>query len=191
MHAVCSRASRSFFTFWQSIAIAVLNHFDVLTTFGSWSQHQVSVGLQDFAVCLEMFLLAIVHIFAFEFQSYQDAMAVRLVFFDSLRFFGDAKAHLTVFAQMQPESSDNLRFVPWQTWKPVMRNFASTISQRDMMTHVGAIMSRQASQHARKQQEALFSGSEDHVVGGDAEERKPLLSELADDSPHFKTSPGK
>ncbi len=84
--------------------------------------------------------------------------------------------------QIQPQSSDKVRFVPWQTWRPVMRNFASTISQRDVLSHVGKIMDRHASQHARKQQEALFSGSEDHA-GGEVEERQPLLSETGGESP--------
>ncbi len=60
-----------FFSFWQSIAIALLTHFGVLNSIGSWSQHQISVLLQDLAICCEMFILAIVHIWAFSYLEYR------------------------------------------------------------------------------------------------------------------------
>lgn len=140
-----------FFTFWQGVIIAALNHWHVLTVVGTWSEHEVAVGLQDFAICLEMFLLSIVHIYVFEFQSYQDSIL------------------------LQPNSADSSRFVPWQKWKPVMKNFVQTISQGDVIHQVGSVLDRQASIHARKQQEALFSAGE--TSGSEEAERVPLLGE--------------
>lgn len=126
-----------FFTFWQQMLISVLNHYEVLTGIGAWTQREFSVGLQDFAICVEMFLLSIVHIFVFEFQSYVQPVSAVL----------------------------DTRFVAWQMFRPVVRNFAATVSQRDVLSQAREVLRRDASMTARKQQDALLSGSEDDGDG--------------------------
>jgi len=61
-----------FFAFWQGIIIAILTYKKVITEVGSWSTSEISQGLQDFMVCIEMYILAVVHVFAFAYQPYRD-----------------------------------------------------------------------------------------------------------------------
>jgi hypothetical protein len=106
-----------FFSFWQSVLIAILSHFDVLTGIGSWTEFQISVLFQDLAICLEMYLLSILHIFAFEYLTYEDKM-------------------------IQVDTS----------LKPVLSNFASTVSQRDLLDSVKeSYLDRSAGKTARSE----------------------------------------
>lgn len=59
-----------FFSFWQSVAIGVLSYLKVIPPIGEWSQHEVATALNDFIICIEMFLLAIVHPYVFPYQEY-------------------------------------------------------------------------------------------------------------------------
>jgi len=61
-----------FFAFWQGILISALTYKGIITDVGSWSRTQIAAGLQDFLICIEMYILAIVHIFAFAYQPYRD-----------------------------------------------------------------------------------------------------------------------
>lgn len=56
----------------QSIGIAILKHFDLLKS-PAWKEYgidNVATGLQDFLICIEMFLAAIVHYFVFSHKPY-------------------------------------------------------------------------------------------------------------------------
>jgi len=59
-----------FFSFWQSVAIGVLSHFKVIPPIGEWSQHEVATALNDFIICIEMFILSLVHPYVFPYQEY-------------------------------------------------------------------------------------------------------------------------
>eukprot|EP00744_Colponema_vietnamica_P020466 GILI01029084.1.p1 GENE.GILI01029084.1~~GILI01029084.1.p1 ORF type:complete len:243 (+),score=26.30 GILI01029084.1:44-730(+) len=50
-----------FMCFWQGIFIAVLNHFHVIPHTQYWTSDDVGVGLQNFIVCIEMFIVAVAH----------------------------------------------------------------------------------------------------------------------------------
>lgn len=89
--------------------IAILSHFQVLVAIGDWSQHEIAVLIQDYAICVEMFLLSIAHIFTFDYLVYRDALN----------------------ASEEPRSR---HFV--KDFKPVIKNFASTMSQRDLIHSV-------------------------------------------------------
>lgn len=54
-----------FFTFWQSVLVAGLVHFNVLDATETYSKENVSTGLQDFIICIEMMLASIAHLYAF------------------------------------------------------------------------------------------------------------------------------
>jgi len=62
-----------FFSFWQSVLIAVLAYFGVIPqNVGDWTQDNISRGLQDFIICIEMSILSIAHIWVFTYEVYQD-----------------------------------------------------------------------------------------------------------------------
>jgi len=62
-----------FFSFWQQVLIAVLVYFNVVPLeVGDWTQDNISRGLQDFIICIEMFILSIVHIYVFTYKVYQE-----------------------------------------------------------------------------------------------------------------------
>lgn len=42
-----------FFTFWQSVGIAALVYFGYITATASYTTEQISVGLEDFIICIE------------------------------------------------------------------------------------------------------------------------------------------
>jgi len=62
-----------FFSFWQSVLVAALVKFDVIPALPNWgwTQDEVAKGMQDFLICLEMFIAAIAHHWAFPYKRYQ------------------------------------------------------------------------------------------------------------------------
>ena len=59
-----------FFTWWQGIAISLLQSYGMLTKFWHWNAEDISNVLQDYLVCIEMFLFAIAHSFTFTYKEY-------------------------------------------------------------------------------------------------------------------------
>ncbi|KAL8576338.1 hypothetical protein ACOMHN_048905 [Nucella lapillus] len=70
-----------FLSFWQSTVIAALAKLNVIPANGTWvfyhSVEEVATGLQDFLICLEMFLAAIAHYYSFPHTPYVDHAAER------------------------------------------------------------------------------------------------------------------
>lgn len=50
-----------FITFWQSVVIAGLAHVDWIHDIGKFTAENVSRGLQDLLICVEMFAAALAH----------------------------------------------------------------------------------------------------------------------------------
>jgi len=59
-----------FFTWWQSVLIAILKTVGIISEVGSWEAKDVAQGLQDYLVCIEMFLFAIAHSFTYTYKEY-------------------------------------------------------------------------------------------------------------------------
>ena len=74
---VCVKAV-IFFSFWQSIAIVVMVHMHVLSSrtlsIKDYDIKDVSSGLQEFIICVEMFVAALAHQFAFPVSDFGDAV---------------------------------------------------------------------------------------------------------------------
>jgi len=54
-----------FFTFWQGILLDIIAYFNVIQNTGSFTAAEIQLGLQDFIICIEMFVAAVVHRFTF------------------------------------------------------------------------------------------------------------------------------
>lgn len=71
-----------FFTWWQSVLISVLYQMDMIPNYKAsntdkrWDSEDVAKGIQDYCICIEMFVAAIVHSFVFPHSEYSIA-AVR------------------------------------------------------------------------------------------------------------------
>uniref|UniRef100_A0A8C6U1S5 Transmembrane protein 184C n=1 Tax=Neogobius melanostomus TaxID=47308 RepID=A0A8C6U1S5_9GOBI len=62
-----------FVSFWQAVFIALLVKAGVISEDQTWDWHSVeavATGLQDFVICVEMFLAAIAHHFSFTYKPY-------------------------------------------------------------------------------------------------------------------------
>uniref|UniRef100_A0A8C1B6S4 Transmembrane protein 184C n=1 Tax=Cyprinus carpio carpio TaxID=630221 RepID=A0A8C1B6S4_CYPCA len=62
-----------FVSFWQAVVIALLVKVGVISELHTWdwdSVEAVATGLQDFIICVEMFLAAIAHHFSFTYKPY-------------------------------------------------------------------------------------------------------------------------
>jgi len=60
-----------FFSFWQGVLIAIITYFNVIPqNVGNWTQDNISRGLQDFIICIEMLMLSIAHIWVFSYEPY-------------------------------------------------------------------------------------------------------------------------
>ncbi len=59
-----------FFTFWQGIAIDALEHYEILHPTDSYTEREIGKTLQDFIVCIEMFLFSMVHWRVFPYREF-------------------------------------------------------------------------------------------------------------------------
>lgn len=66
-----------FFTWWQSVFISMLVQMDMIPNYQaderSWSSDDVAKGIQDYLICVEMFVAAVVHTFVFPHSEYSVA----------------------------------------------------------------------------------------------------------------------
>jgi len=69
-----------FFTWWQSLGIAILAmmglipHYTAFNTGKEWTSEAVAKGMQDWLICIEMFVAAIVHTFVFPHTDYLEPL---------------------------------------------------------------------------------------------------------------------
>ena len=60
-----------FFTWWQSVGVSILYAMDMIPESGvHWSSEDVAKGIQDYLICIEMFIGAIVHQYVFHHTDY-------------------------------------------------------------------------------------------------------------------------
>ena len=60
-----------FLTFWQSVLIGVLNYFKLIPHTQLWTANEVSTGLNNFIICIEMFFICIAHRWVFSDVPYR------------------------------------------------------------------------------------------------------------------------
>jgi hypothetical protein len=64
-----------FFTWWQSVAISLLYQAGMMPSYTvgeqyNWTPEDVAKGIQDYLICIEMFVAAVVHIYVFPHSEY-------------------------------------------------------------------------------------------------------------------------
>jgi len=60
------------FSFWQGVAIAVIVQLGWIHSVGEWSEDNIATGMQDFLICIEMFLISLAHIYSFGYIEYRN-----------------------------------------------------------------------------------------------------------------------
>eukprot|EP01084_Bolivina_argentea_P260193 439319_1 len=65
-----------FVSFWQSLVLAILSYYGVFHARGGWTSKNVSVGIQDMLLCVEMTVLSLVHFYAFTTKPYKEGNIV-------------------------------------------------------------------------------------------------------------------
>jgi hypothetical protein len=69
-----------FLTFWQGVLINLLRRWDIIKDSTDFTAENVESGLQDFLICVEMFLASVAHIFVFSHKEYTDPTARKTPF---------------------------------------------------------------------------------------------------------------
>ena len=59
-----------FLSFWQTVLLAVLNHFHLIPSSQLWTADQVETGLGNFVLCVEMYLMSLAHRSVFDYHPY-------------------------------------------------------------------------------------------------------------------------
>jgi hypothetical protein len=66
---VCIKAV-VFFSFWQQVVVAGLAYYKVFAVHITYTTEDISRGLQDYLICIEMLVFAILHMYAFSHKDY-------------------------------------------------------------------------------------------------------------------------
>ncbi|AYV78971.1 MAG: transmembrane protein 184C-like protein, partial [Edafosvirus sp.] len=69
-----------FFTFWQGIVISIFVKLEVITPTNSYTTEQIASSLQNFIICIEMLLAAILHKYAFPCIEFFDPRHISTVY---------------------------------------------------------------------------------------------------------------
>ena len=106
-----------FFSFWQSVGISALVAARVITSLGPYTESEnVSVGLNDLLICIEMPLFAFAHMYAFSHKDYIDSQHTFVARMPMYYAFRDAFGLLDVVedskATLRGEGMDYREFEP-------------------------------------------------------------------------------
>ncbi|KAF8804907.1 DUF300-domain-containing protein [Phlegmacium glaucopus] len=106
-----------FFSFWQSIAISALVAARIITSLGPYTDPEnVSVGLNDLLICIEMPFFAFAHNYAFSYKDYIDPQHTFVARMPMYYAFRDAFGALDVVedskATLRGEGMDYREFEP-------------------------------------------------------------------------------
>ncbi|KAM9792327.1 transmembrane protein 184C [Neosynchiropus ocellatus] len=111
-----------FVSFWQAVFIALLVKVGVISEERTWdwqSVEAVATGLQDFVICVEMFLAAIAHHFSFTYKPYiQEAEEVSC--FDSFMAMWDISDVRADISEQVRNVALKCRFVLMKPGRTVM-----------------------------------------------------------------------
>jgi len=79
-----------FFSFWQEVGLAILAAYDLLLSPGDeFSSHEMAILIQNFLICVEMFLASLVHSWTFGYSTYQEERMLDLMLENEAAGTGD------------------------------------------------------------------------------------------------------
>mmetsp|Transcript_15592 Transcript_15592/g.20566 ORF Transcript_15592/g.20566 Transcript_15592/m.20566 type:complete len:455 (+) Transcript_15592:69-1433(+) len=61
-----------FATWWQSVTVSALRQMGLIEEMDTWSQSDIANGLQNYLICIEMFIAALAHSVAFTYKDYMN-----------------------------------------------------------------------------------------------------------------------
>lgn len=120
-----------FVTYWQSVFIAICARLGLIRP-AEWSTYDtddVAAGLQNFLICIEMFLAAVAHAHAFPPRDYMDASRPPPGFMKNLRVMFDVTDVMTdvnaVVTDTVQQTTGNLSEVGRRTWTTARETLVS------------------------------------------------------------------
>lgn len=127
-----------FFTFWQSLLIALLVKLGVIPASSTWewqSAQAVGAGLQNFALCVEMFLAAIGFNYSFSYAPYMHEQ-VRGTFWSLfLEIWNRSPITKDAFSGNTQRSSQTL--IQVSSSKDILPTTSASTSSTDIQPHTG------------------------------------------------------
>ena len=121
-----------FFTFWQSVFIALLIRFNLIKTDDSWTSYQTQdfgAAIQELLICIEMFFAALVHAWAFSPRDYREHEFLETSFRTNLRQVFDVN---DIYSDVKDVAGGAVRNAPKQAADSVRetsRAFLDTMKQ--------------------------------------------------------------
>ncbi|GAB4823802.1 hypothetical protein N2152v2_010848 [Parachlorella kessleri] len=111
-----------FFSYWQSVALAIMAKLGLIRS-ADWSTYDaddVAAGLQNFLICVEMFLAAVMHAHAFPPRDYMDPSRPPPGFFKNVKVMFDVTDVVSdvqgVVTDTVQQTTDRLQDVGQRTW---------------------------------------------------------------------------
>ena len=175
-----------FFTWWQGVIIYYLYAHGIIDDIGSWTGEEVSNGLIDYCVCIEMVAFALAHSYTFTYTEYlpstvQRAMSSYQSQFDNN---GDSTGDSNNSTYRPPATLDRpMRFrdalwsstVPSETLHDIRRLQSGVDTVMEQVNDPGLISLQNMRAGNGHQNAFTFSPSNSHNTGGST----PLMQNIA------------
>jgi len=117
-----------FLTFWQSVLISLLVHYGAVHATENFTVEEVASGLQDFLICIEMFIAAVAHERFFNVKEWENKMV-------------NAEGRIVVKDEDKEKDPKSPKHGPKG---PVLQRFYSFISPRDIAHDLKDVMIKPA-----------------------------------------------
>jgi len=121
-----------FLTFWQSVFISLLVHYDAIHATENFTVEEVASGLQDFLICIEMFIAAVAHERFFNVKEWENKTV-------------DTEGRIIVKPASEMATDANGKSPKHKG--PVLQRFYSFISPRDIAHDLKDVMIKSAPQN--------------------------------------------
>lgn len=112
-----------FFSYWQGVGLFILQHADVIKPRGAWSAAETALAVQDLLICVEMFVISLVHPYVFGFEQFVRATEPGTLMISS----GSVEPH--ELPVLRPVSAD-------LAVKPILKNLKDVVNVTDVIEDV-------------------------------------------------------
>lgn len=142
-----------FFSWWQSVGINILVATGVITAteFAKYDVDDISAGLQDFLICVEMFIAALAHAYSFPPRDYLDPTHPKIGFIKSIKVMFDVRdvvddVQYAVDDTVQ-RTSDNVAAAGRHAWRATQRSTKRALKGPSNLAHMLRGNSRSGESH--------------------------------------------